>query len=307
MKVLPGSAISHLAGEVTTLAMCWRIARQDGVVMGFTDYHEDLVIGEEGGGSNGNGGGVLTYLAECGMVQATALTASADLGVDNTDMETVLCSDAIDREDLQAGKYDFAEVRIFICNYLDPNDWQIKLLRGTIGEISVGKHRSTCELRSLSQRLKQRIGRGHEVSCPYELGDPKCGVNLEDFTFTGTVTAVINQHAFEDTSITEPDKYFKGGKLTWTFGGNVPELMELGASTNAGLSMEVKNWTLATNRFQLHLAMPFPIFEGDEYTVTAGCDKTYATCKEKFNNKNFGGFPFTPGQDFQLSFPDSRT
>ncbi|MGH8585286.1 MAG: DUF2163 domain-containing protein [Gammaproteobacteria bacterium] len=298
MKVLPGSAISHLAGEVTTLAMCWRIARQDEVVMGFTDYHDDLVI------SDGEAG-PLTYLAECGMVQATALTATADLGVDNTDMETVLCSDTIDREDLQAGKYDYAEVHIFVVNYLNPSAWQIKLLRGTIGEITVGKHRSTCELRSLTQRLKQRIGRGHEVSCPYELGDAKCGVNLEDFTFTGTVTAVINQFKFEDSSITEEDNYFKGGKLTWT--GTDPELIELGASTNVGLSMEVKKWASGTNRFTLHLAMPFPIFEGDEYTVHAGCDKTYATCKEKFNNNNFGGFPFIPGQDFQLSFPDSRT
>lgn len=300
MKVLSGTTTSHLAAEVTTLAMCWRIQRRDGVTMGFTNYHDDLEIaeGEEE---------LVTYLAECGMVQATALTATADLGVDNGDMETVLCSDAIDREELQAGKYDFAEVRIFLVNYLNPNAWQLKLLRGTIGEVSVGKNRSTCELRSLTQRLKQRIGRGHEVTCPYELGDAKCGVNLEDFTVTGTVTTVINQSAFLDTARDEDDQYFRGGKLTWTFGGNVPESEELGLSTNAGLSMEVKSWNQSSNRMNLRLAMPFPISEGDEYTVHAGCDKTYATCKEKFDNKNFGGFPFIPGQDFQLSFPDART
>lgn len=143
--------------------------------------------------------------------------------------------------------------------------------------------------------LKQRIGRSHEVSCPYELGDAKCGVDLNDFTVSGSVTAVIGQSKFEDDSRTEEQGWFKGGKLTWTSGDN------------AGLSMEVRGWNASLNRFVLQLAMPFPIFEGDEYVVHAGCNKTYTTCKDKFDNQNFGGFPFIPGQDFQLSFPDSRT
>ena len=47
----------------------------------------------------------------------------------------------------------------------------------------------------------------------------------------------------------------------------------------------------------------FP-FEGT-FTVTAGCDKTYPTCRDRFANVvNFGGFPHMPGNDFALSYPN---
>ena len=250
--------------------------------MGFTDFHEDLVIAG------------VTYKAQSGMVRATALSGSGDLAVNNADVETVLDSDAIDREDLQAGLYDHAEVRIFMVNYLDPTAWDVKLLRGRLGEVSVGKHRANAELRSLTQMLKQRIGRAHEVSCPYELGDAKCGVNLASFTVTGTVTTLINQFRFIDSSRSEAQAWFRGGKLTWTSG------------YNEGLPMEVQAFNASAKRFNLHLAMPFPIQIGDGYSVYAGCNKTYATCKAKFSNFNFGGFSHIPGTDLVLSFPDSR-
>jgi uncharacterized phage protein (TIGR02218 family) len=43
---------------------------------------------------------------------------------------------------------------------------------------------------------------------------------------------------------------------------------------------------------------------GDSFTVTAGCDKTFRICRDKFDNKdNFRGFPHVPGNDFALSYP----
>ena len=41
--------------------------------------------------------------------------------------------------------------------------------------------------------------------------------------------------------------------------------------------------------------MPQP---GDAFTIVAGCDKRFATCKAKFANPlNFRGFPHLPGND----------
>ena len=49
--------------------------------------------------------------------------------------------------------------------------------------------------------------------------------------------------------------------------------------------------------------MPFAIAAGDAITVTAGCDKSYATCRAKFaNGLNFRGFPHIPGNDFSLGY-----
>src|SRR3546814_4034154 len=39
------AAPDWLRAEVVTLAWCWRLARRDGVVIGFTSHDRDLVIG----------------------------------------------------------------------------------------------------------------------------------------------------------------------------------------------------------------------------------------------------------------------
>ena len=44
-----------------------------------------------------------------------------------------------------------------------------------------------------------------------------------------------------------------------------------------------------------------PIRTGDGFTVTAGCDRTAATCAGRFGNiVNFRGFPHMPGNDLLL-------
>jgi uncharacterized phage protein (TIGR02218 family) len=44
------------------------------------------------------------------------------------------------------------------------------------------------------------------------------------------------------------------------------------------------------------------IAAGDQFRITAGCDKQFATCRAKFaNTANFRGFPYVPGNDFMLS------
>jgi uncharacterized phage protein (TIGR02218 family) len=65
--------------------------------------------------------------------------------------------------------------------------------------------------------------------------------------------------------------------------------------------MEVKTSTSA-GVITLQQFMPNAIAIGDDYTISAGCDKQLATCKTKFNNVvNFRGFPHVPGQDMMVS------
>ena len=279
MKTLAAGATSHLAAEKTSIAMIWKITRRDGTVLGFTDFDEDLTVSG------------LLYESQAGMVRATAVSGTSDLGVANADIETVLDSDAIDREDLQAGLYDYADVRISLVNYLDPDAWQIKLLRGRLGEVSVGRSTARTELRSLTELLKQRQGRTHEVACVYELGDAKCGVNLADYLYEGIISAVVNQHRFRDDDCTEDNNWFNQGKITFTTGNC------------AGLSMEIQRFQSSNQNFILPLDMPYPLQVGDNFDATPGCNKTWATCVSKFDNQNFSGFPFIPGSDYVMQFP----
>jgi uncharacterized phage protein (TIGR02218 family) len=49
--------------------------------------------------------------------------------------------------------------------------------------------------------------------------------------------------------------------------------------------------------------MPAPLAAGDVFTVTAGCDKRFATCSGRFANAlNFRGFPHLPGNDFVVAY-----
>ena len=86
-----------------------------------------------------------------------------------------------------------------------------------------------------------------------------------------------------------PDGHFTGGRLVFTGGANV------------GFATEVKRHPRATARSRSSSGRraPQPIAPGDAFTVTAGCDKRFATCRAKFaNGVNFRGFPHMPGNDF---------
>ncbi len=55
--------------------------------------------------------------------------------------------------------------------------------------------------------------------------------------------------------------------------------------------------------FDLWQAMTEPIAIGDTFRVTAGCDKRFATCRNRFANAvNFRGLPHVPGNDFVVSY-----
>ena len=120
----------------------------------------------------------------------------------------------------------------------------------------------------------------------------------EAFKRYATVATVTDNQIFTLT-VTEAranvDDWFKFGVVEWITGNN------------AGLLMEVKAWTEATNTVTLFLSMPFTVQVGDTLSIYAGCDKQKATCVSKFANIiNFRGEPYVPGQDEFYKFPDAR-
>lgn len=227
---------------------------------------------------------------------ATGFTPSqlqwtSQLNVDNLDIKSIIHSDSITEDDINAGLWDDAEVWISYLNYKDPRAGFAKLVRGSIGEIRNGQTTFTAEFRGMMSHFQQTVGRLYGAACDADLGDDRCRVNLIPFTVTGTVSVVTNDKEFTDVSRTEADTWFQAGKLTWLTGAN------------AGLSMEVKSWTLATKKFVLQAMMPYPIGAGDTYSVYAGCLKRkIPDCKDKFGNiLNNRSFDLVPGGDWQMS------
>ena len=277
MKSISSELATHIAGAVTTLATCWRVARRDGVVLGFTTHDRALVIDD------------VTYRAASGF-SPSAIAASNGLSVDNLDVAGALSSSAISEADLRDGRFDFAAIEIFQANWADLSQGKLTLASGWLGEVSMDGARFTAEIRGLAQRLQQPAGEAYSPECRADLGDARCKVNLAGFTVAGSATSAASTRAFTDTTRTEADGWFDYGLLTWITG------------VNAGLSVEVKSF--ASGAFTLFDAMPNAIQPGDAYAVHAGCDKRLATCKTKFDNVlNFRGEPFVPGPDSMLDYP----
>jgi uncharacterized phage protein (TIGR02218 family) len=263
--------LDHLASGVTTLAACWKLTLRDGTVMGFTDHDTDIPF---------NG---VTYEAASGF-DASRIATAGDLSVDELEVDALLESSGITDGDLEAGRFDFAEIEIFSVNYQDLSQGRILWRKGWLGEVTTEHGIATAEVRGLTQALKQTVGETYSVTCRAELGDARCGVDLSGHTVTGTVTAVTDAQQFTDSGRAEADDHFTYGLLTWTGGAN------------AGLEMEVKAFSAGT--FTLYEPMPYPVAAGDGYEVYAGCDKLHTTCINKFGNiDNFRGEPFIPGTD----------
>lgn len=271
-RSISGALQSHIAGEETTLAFLWKITRTDTTVLGFTDHNADISFGG------------VTYEASSGFAPTT-IRHRADLSVDNMDVDGILDSSAITEEDIAAGLYDYAAVEIRAINYEDTGDGAVLLLSGTLGRVTTKRGHFLAEIRSLSQHLTQQIGRLYLPTCDADLGDARCGKDLTGWIGAAAVTGIVSNTEFDTNGVITDNSYFAGGLLTWTSGAN------------NGLSMEMKSY-VEGGRLTLVLPMTYTVQTGDTFSVRPGCNKSLATCRDKFSNiANFRGFPHIPGID----------
>ena len=276
MKIVSSALAAHLAGEVTTLATCWRLERADGWVRGCTDHDRELVV--DG----------LTYVASTGFLPSAIKTAS-DLSVDNLDVDGFLDDAALRAEDLIAGLFDGARIEVFIVNWADLGQGRLLLRKGFLGEIKRADQRFSAEIRGLSNRLQQTAGKLYSRLCRVDLGSSECGVALGPRTDTYAVTQVMAADTVRIVTA-RATGFVTFGKATFTTGAN------------AGAINEVLLHDGQTIR--LFVPMPRPIVVGDQIVLVAGCDKTPETCNAKFANiLNFRGEPHIPGNDKVFSYP----
>lgn len=275
MRVITPQLEAHFEGGLTTLATCWRIARLDGVEVGFTDHDEPIIYQS------------LEYDSIAGFTPTT-VESKSNMSVDNLDVEGQTFPSKITEGDLLAGLYDYAEIEIFVVNYADLTQGKLVVKRGKLGEVTLNSQMFQAEIRGLTQHLSQTIGEVFSPSCRAILGDSRCKVALASFTISATVTEVANSQTFKASALTEASGYFTGGEVVWTSGNNDDR------------RMEVKEF--ADTQVVLALAMGKSIQVGDTFDIIAGCDKTRETCQSKFSNIiNFRGEPDIPGTDKLLT------
>jgi uncharacterized phage protein (TIGR02218 family) len=275
---------AHLGTGVTHTCRCWEVRRTDGVRLGFTDH--DCPLEFDG----------LNFTPQGGLT-ARALASSAGLSVDNTSALGVLSDARISEADIAAGRFDGAEVTVWLVCWDDTEARQIQF-RGTIGEITRANGAFEAELNGLAEPLNQPRGRSYLRTCSAVLGDGACAVDLSDPAFRyETVLA-------EDVTGTEMSLPVGGFAEGWFAQG----LCEVLTGAAQGLRQAVRQDVIRDDRREVALWAPFPLLlrAGDRIRLTAGCDKRAVTCREKFSNfLNFRGFPDMPGEDWLVSVPRS--
>ena len=278
-RTLSAALTTHSNLEVTTLATCWKIVRKDGTIMGYTSHDKDVTYD-----------GVTYSPAE--YVRVSNMEQTADAAPGNIDIN-VAFGEGITKADISKGKYDYAELYVFMINYADTSQGIVQLISGNLGEITVDEYAGTFAFRSLSDKLQNTTGRSYDYRCNAQLGDARCGVTLATYTFTGTVTSVTDQGKFTDTGKVEADGYYNYGTVEFTSG------------LNNGWIREVK--AFSSGQFTLFEPTPYVIAVGDTYSAIAGCDGFPDACKTKFDNYvNNRGFPHLPGRDELMKYPDSH-
>lgn len=274
---------ARLDGGATHLCRCWRVRRRDGVEMGFTDHDRDLVF--EG----------LTFRASSGM-DASALQAGTGLSVDNGQAVGALSGAAVSEADIRAGRYDRAEIWHWLVDWERP-DLRVLMFRGSFGEIRRQDGAFEVELRGLAEALNAPVGRTIMKTCDRVLGDARCGfdASLPGFAGEGEVVEVLASAAVRASGLGGfAGGWFTHGVLTWLSGANLGESRAVKLDKASGAGRGLTLWQ-APGR---------AIAVGDRFRVVAGCDKSAATCKAKFDNfLNFRGFPHIPGDDWVTAYP----
>jgi uncharacterized phage protein (TIGR02218 family) len=274
---------THIESGATTLATCWRIERNDGVVLGFTDHDATLsFIGTDYVPAHGLDGG--------------AGTQKLGPQVDTVEVVGVLHSAAISEDDILLGRYDGAQVETWRVNWRDTSVRHL-VRRATIGEIVREDGVFRAELRSAQHALNQPKGRLYQSLCDASLGDARCGVDLDDPANRADASVIDVRDRFR-LAVEGLDAFDEGwfglGGAAWSNGarhGLVDRIVShsrIGGVDIVSFAAPVGDWVLA----------------GDDFIATTGCDRRFATCREKFaNGVNFRGFPHIPGSDFVLRYP----
>jgi uncharacterized phage protein (TIGR02218 family) len=279
VKNIAADLQAHLNSGATTLCWCWKIVRNDGVTQGFTDH--DINVTFDG----------VTYEAASGFT-ASEVQSSLGLAVDNLTVTGALNSATINESDLAAGLYDDASIEIWRVNWNAP-DQRVLMRKGSLGEVQRGRTGFQAEVRGLAHILNQPAGRAFGYSCDADLGDARCTVALAAFTGTGIVINVVDNRRLTVSGIESfADGWFTNGKLTFTSGANEARAMEVKRHGVSSLGVSLELWQ----------PMSEVIAASDAFSITAGCDKQFKTCKAKFDNAaNFRGFPYMPGNDAIVS------
>lgn len=270
----------RLDAQVTSLTLCWRVARADGVALGLTTH--DRAIEIDG----------LTYEPVPGMVPS-AISANDRLDIDSMEIGGALDAASITAVDLAAGRYDDAEVDVFMLDWSAPEAGRLLLARGRLGQVErqlgAGGGRFTAEMRGATGSLGVTVVEACSPECRAELGDRRCRIDLAPRTIVTRIAGAPGRDRVMVAAEGALERFING---------------RLRAHDGPNAGLEVRIAAVEGEKLILLEAFPFALSDGARVELREGCDKRLATCITRFDNAaNFRGEPHVPGSDLLTRFP----
>lgn len=271
MRELSEAFGARLRAEVTTLALCWRIQRRDGVALGLTTHDRPVLVGG------------LTYHAAPGM-QPSAISHGRAGEAHAMEITGALSEDGVREADLTAGLYDRALATCFLVDWDAPEAGTMVLASGEIGALTCGDGGFTAELRTAMDQLEAAVTERYSPTCRAALGDRRCRADLAQRTRLVHVTAAAGTLVSVDAA---------GAADAYRYGR-----ARVASGPAAGLERAIDG--SSGNVITLRTAVP-GLAAGARIELREGCDKRFATCRDRFANiANFRGEPHVPGNDAML-------
>lgn len=258
-----------LAEDLTHLALCWRLVRRDGVGLGFTSHDQPLLV--DG----------LRHEHRPGM-SASAVVLGDAVSADDMEVAGALSAGSLTSADLLAGRWDGAALQLYLVDWRDPDGGRHWLAQGTLGDVAVGTGADagfTAELIGPGAALAASVVETCSPECRAELGDARCRVSLRGRERLVTVAAAAPDRV-QLAGINAADHV--QGELAVVDGRH--------AGLVRRLLVEEAGWLLFDE--------PLLLAPGIRVLVREGCDKRFATCRNRFANaRNFRGEPHVPCGD----------
>lgn len=287
MKTASNELITFLAsseGNKLRIADLYTFILTNGIILRYTSADFDIIY-------NGN-----TYSCKNAGIARSEISWQTGLSVDDVTIE--LCPSPYDTvgsvtlvEGFINGTFDGALIQLDMAFYKE--GWSKaplileKLFIGNVDVDEIGGSYVKLNIKSLTELLNTTFPPDvYQTACHYALYGAGCNVNKSNFSEVSSVGTNSTKKLI-NCSLNKAIGYYQNGVLLFTSGLNL----------NVKKSIKVHSSGILT----LSTPLQYTPSIGDSFIVYAGCDKTIATCKNKFNNlDNFSGCPFIPNPDSTL-------
>ncbi len=164
----------------------------------------------------------------------------------------------------------------------------IILFNGLVGGLDANRTGASIKVSSIAELLAVPWPRlTYQAGCVWRLYDAGCGKNKISVTTTGAANSGGSVSAFH-SNLTAANNYYDLGVIAFNSG------------PNSGSRRTIKSFANSSGNISLVFPLGSVPGGGDTFSIYPGCDHSYNSCVNKFNNLDannyakFRGMPFIP-------------